>query len=321
MNFFGIAWERCFLVDGRIVIGPALHVRDVTEKQLDELIRMVLDMKLDPESREMLTRQGEELRDCVDWFISLDGKYAALRHIEYGEWKDFLREDAEIYFSKEMHTSPIREILEYCRAEIAKRPHLQLRSQNSSRVAKQFVRRVNIAKANVNSISDAIWEVESNLALLPEARFVTLVLAFLMDAKQDEHSRHITREVENSLKRILKHDRERLLEAAYPFDQMIDFRGLTLKELKRRRARGQKTLAKFLEQFPVDYHEPRYISQLLPSPEISFEHAVKEFCNQLSDDKFLEFVCAYGGFTNRNWDLRSKLIAIAVESRLRRDYE
>lgn len=321
MNLTGIAWERCFLVDGRLVIAPALHVSHVTEEQLDELIRMVLDMKLDPESKEMLTRQREELRSCVDWFISIDGKYAVLRHISYGEWKDFAFAKEEIYFSDEMRDSTIQQILEYCRTEIAKKPLLQLRAHRASRVAKKFVRRVNLSKANFNSISDAIWEVEGNLAFLPEAKFTTLVLAFLMDNRNDEHSRHVTRQVENSLKRILKHDRERLFEIGHPFDQMFDFRGLTLKELKRRRARGKRILAKFFERFPADYYEPGLISQMLPVQQVHFEQSVREFCNRLSDDKFLEFVCAYGGFTNRNWDLRSKLIAIAVESRVHSDYE
>lgn len=321
MNLIGIAWERCFLVDGRLVIAPALHVSNVTEAQLDELIRMVLDMKLDPESKEMLTRQREELRRDVDWFISLDGKYAVLRHISYGEWKDFAFAREEIFLSEEMLHSTIQQILEYCRTEIAKKPLLQLRAYRASRVAKKFVRRVKVSRANFNSISDAIWEVENGLSFLPEAKFTTLVLAFLMDNRNDEHSRHITREVENSLKRILKHDRERLFEIAYPFDQMIDFRGLTFKELKRRRARGKRTLAKFLDRFPADYYEPDLILQMLPRQQVHFEQAVTEFCNRLSDDKFLEFVCAYGGFTNRNWDLRSKLIAIAVESRVHSDRE
>ncbi len=318
MTRLGIVWERCFLVDGRLVVGPALHLVDLTDSQLDELIRMVLRMELDPESLEYLTRNREELRTCVDWFISLDGRYAVLRHIEFGEGKD-ISSDEYIYLDK-FTNSPVREILDYLRTEISKNPFLQLRAQRSARVAKKLVRRVKISKADVNSIDDAILEVERNLAVLNSASITSLVIAFLMDNQHDEHARNLSRQVENLLKHILKADRERLLERARPFDEMFDLRGLTFKELKRRRARGKKLLNKFFEEFPEEFGNHQYISQMLPDVGVTHEAAIQEFCDRLSDDELLEFVCAYGGYTNGHWDLRSKIIAVAVESRLRGGY-
>ncbi len=316
MTRLGIAWERCFLVDGRLVVGPALHLVYLTDSQLDELMRMVRRMKLDPESREHLTRNREELRTCVDWFISLDGRYAVLRHISYGEGKD-VSSDEEIYFDK-LSDSPVQEILHYLRTEVSKNPFLKLRAQRSSRVAKKLVRRVKISKAGVASIYEAMSIVEADLVYLNEASIYSLVVAFLMDKQEDEHARYLQNQVEGLLKRILRTDRERLTEQAKPFDEMFDLRGLTFKELERRRARGKKLLNRFFYEFPEEFGNPNplYISQMLPDVGVTQDAAIQEFCDRLSDDELLEFVCAYGGYTNGRWDLRSKTIAFSVDSRL-----
>lgn len=314
--------ERAFLDDGSIVAGPAAHLRNVTEDELDELIGLALRLKLDPESRSWLSMSREELRTCVDWFISVDQQYGALRHISFGEWVDFQDEADNLGIKRPEFNLGVRESIEYFRAEIAKNPKLQIMAAKQNCVTvEKLVRRVNLQGTRFNSITSVEWEIERNLSDLEHASVISLVLAYIMGSRADEHGRHIYQIVENRLKWILEKDRERLEEFPGDFHELLDLRGLTLKELKKRRARGQKTLEKFLNAFPEDFFEPRVHSELFPVVRISFDRAVQEFCERLTDDELLEFLCVYATYTNGRWDARSKTIAMAAETRMRRQFE
>lgn len=318
MKNMDLVLERAFLVDGAVVVAPAAHFRHVSDEELDELIRLALRLKLDPESKALLTRTREELRACVDWFISINQRYGVLRHIEYGEWVDFQEESVWEEIKRPDFSLSISESIDYYRREIARNPRLRLRVGRQTCVTvEKMVRRVNLQGTRFHSLSSAEWEIKRNLADIGNATVVSLILAYLMEGTKDEHGRHMYQLIENRLKWVLEEDRERLLELPNDFYELFDLRGVTFKELKRRRARGRKLLDKFLNTFPEDYAQPGFHSELFPAFRVSFDREVQEFCNRLTDDELLEFLCAYGGYTQGNWDLRSKNIAMAAEARLR----
>lgn len=314
--------ERAFLDDGSIVVGPAVHVRNLTEDQLDELIRLALRLKLDPESKELLTRTRQELRECVDWFISIDQKYGVLRHIEHGEWPEYRDELEDLNVGYPDFNLNVSQSIEYYRLAIARNPSLRLRvSKQNCVTVEKLVQRVNMRATKFRSLPTVEWEIKRYLTDIHHAPVVALILAYLMESISDEHGRHTYQLIENRLKWILEKDRERLLEYPDDFDELFDLRGITFKELKRRRARARKLLDKFLNTFPEDFAQPLFVSQLFPAVRVSFDQAVQDFCQRLTDDELLEFLCAYGGYTNGRWDARSKNIAMAAETRMRRQFE